>query len=63
MARREQPAEAKQIAAAENQAAAAKKRTATSCNEVSEKTQSRSQSMVETKSANTKTHKEGKWDG
>jgi len=39
VARREQPAEAKQIAAAENQAVAAKKRAVTCGIEVSEKTQ------------------------
>jgi len=65
MARREQPAEAKQIAAAENQAAAAKNRAATCCKEVSEKTLSIRylKAWFETKIANTKIHKEGKWDG
>jgi len=54
-ARREQSAEAKQIAVAEKQAAAAKKRAATIAAKklaISERIQSRSQSTVETKTAN-----------
>ena len=59
VARREQSAEAKQIATAEKQAAAVKKRVATIAKvAISEKIQSRSQSTVETKTANGKI-----WDG